>query len=63
MRLGQTNIAWMASMVRASLRDNARIRGVVTDQIARGESLNFLSCQWFCYGREGGPDRMFVGYW
>jgi len=37
MRLGQPKIAWMASIVRASLRENERIRGVVTDQIARGE--------------------------
>jgi len=49
MRLGQTKIAWMASIVRASLRENERIRCVVTEQIARGESVNFLSCKWLGY--------------
>jgi len=49
MRLGQTKIAWMAGIVRASLRENERIRCVVTDQTARGESMNFLSCKWLFY--------------
>jgi hypothetical protein len=39
----------IAGIGRASLRENERILHVVTEQIARGESINFLSCKWLCY--------------
>jgi hypothetical protein len=36
MRLGQTKMAWMAGIVRASLRENERILRVVTGQANTG---------------------------